>query len=74
MPTWNSGGTMAIRLGVPWLRKADSVAGRYFCKPLQVYRGIQSTGAVNWSGGALHEEAFPPENRQPMFGYYLGKV
>ena len=23
---------------------------------------------------ALHEEAFPPENRQPMFSYYLGKV
>ena len=22
---------------------------------------------------ALHEEAFPPENRQPMFCYYLGK-
>ena len=24
--------------------------------------------------GALHEEAFPPENRQPMIGYYLRKV
>ena len=28
---------------------------------------------VRWGGelvwGALHEEAFPPENRQPMFGY-----
>ena len=22
----------------------------------------------------LHEEAFHPENRQPMFGYYLRKV
>ena len=26
---------------------------------------------VQW---ALHKEAFPPENRQPMFGYYLRKV
>ena len=42
---------MAIRLSVPWLRKADSTAGRYFCKPSQVYRGIQSAGVVNWSGG-----------------------
>ena len=42
---------MAIRLGVPWLRKADSAAGRYFCKPSWVYRGIQSIGAVNWSTG-----------------------
>ena len=24
--------------------------------------------------GTLHEEAFPPENRQPMIGYYLRKV
>ena len=29
-------------------------------------------GELVW--GALHEEAFPPENRQPMFGYYLRKV
>ena len=33
---------------------------------------------VHWGGelvqGALHEEAFPPENRQPMIGYYLRKV
>ena len=42
---------MATRLGVPGLRKADSTAGRYFCKPWRVYRGIQSTGTVNWSGG-----------------------
>ena len=42
---------MAIRLGAPWLGKADSAAGRYFCKPSQVYRGIQSARAVNWSGG-----------------------
>ena len=42
---------MAIRLGMPWLGKADSVAGRYFWRPSRVYRGIQSTRAVNWSGG-----------------------
>ena len=42
---------MAIKLGVPWLGKDDSAAGRYFCKPLWVYRGTQSAGAVNWSGG-----------------------
>ena len=42
---------MAVKLGVPWLGKEDSAAGRYFCKPSRVYRGIQSTGVVNWSGG-----------------------
>ena len=42
---------MAIRLGAPWLGKADRAAGRYFCKPSWVYRGIQSARAVNWSRG-----------------------
>ena len=42
---------MAITLGVPWLRKANSTAGRYFCKPSWVYRGTQSTRVVNLSGG-----------------------
>ena len=42
---------MAIRLSVPWLGKDDKTAGRYFCKPSWVYRGIQSTRVVNWSGG-----------------------
>ena len=42
---------MAIKLGAPWLGKDDRAAGRYFCKPSQVYRGTQSTGVVNWSGG-----------------------
>ena len=42
---------MAIRLGMPWLGKADSAAGRYFWRPSLVYRGIQSARAVNWSGG-----------------------
>ena len=45
------GGTTAVKLGAPWLVKEDSTAGRYFCKPSQVYKGTQSTGAVNWSGG-----------------------
>ena len=65
---------MAVKLGVPWLGKEDSATGRYFCKPSRVYKGSQSTGVVNWSRGALHKEAFPPENRQPMISYYLRKV
>ena len=51
VPTRNSGGTLAVRLGAPWLGKEDSAAGRCFYKPSQVYKGTQSTGAVNWSGG-----------------------
>ena len=42
---------MAIRLGTPELGKAENTAGRYFCRLSWVYRGIQSTGVVNWSGG-----------------------
>ena len=42
---------MAVKLGVPWLIKEDSATRRYFCKPLRVYKGTQSTVAVNWSGG-----------------------
>ena len=42
---------MATRLGMPELGKAESAAGRYFWRPSRVYRGIQSTEAVNWSGG-----------------------
>ena len=42
---------MAVKLGAPWLTKEDSAAGRYFCKPSRVYKGTQSTVAVNWSGG-----------------------
>ena len=41
----------AIRLGMPWLGKADNAAGRYFWRPSRVYREIQSAGVVNWSGG-----------------------
>ena len=51
VPTQNSGDTMAVKLGAPWLVKEDSTTGRYFCKPLRVYKGTQSTIAVNWSGG-----------------------
>ena len=50
VPTWNSRGTTAVKLGVPWLVKEDSTARRYFCKPSRVYKGTQSTVAVNWSG------------------------
>ena len=43
---------------------------------LETLTGIQRD-PVCWGGElvrwALHEEAFPPENRQPMFGYYLRK-
>ena len=42
---------MAIRHSMPWLGKADNAAERYFWRPSRVYRGIQSTGAVNWSSG-----------------------
>ena len=62
---------MAVKLGVPWLVKEDSTAGRYFCKLSQVYKGTQSAVAVNWSRGTPHKEAFPPEDRQPMVSYYL---
>ena len=51
VPTRNSGGTMAVKLGTPWLIKEDSATGRYFCKLSRVYKGTQSTVAVNWSGG-----------------------
>ena len=51
VPTRNSGGTTAVKLGMPWLIKEDSTTGRYFCKPLRVYKGTQSAVAVNWSGG-----------------------
>ena len=51
VPSQNSGGTTAVKLGTPWLVKEDSTAGRYFCKPLRVYKRTQSTVAVNWSGG-----------------------
>ena len=40
---------MAVKLVVPGLGKEDSATGRYFCKSSRVYKGTQSTGAVNWS-------------------------
>ena len=45
------GGTTTAKLGVPWLGKEDSATRRYFCKPSRVYKGTQSAGVVNWSGG-----------------------
>ena len=42
---------MAVKLSAPWLGKEERAAGRYFCKPSGVYRGTQSAGVVNWSGG-----------------------
>ena len=33
VPTRNSGGTTAVKLGAPWLVKEDSTTGRYFWKP-----------------------------------------
>ena len=50
IPMQNSGGTMGVKLGTPWLMKEDSTARRYFCKPSRMYKGTQSTVAVNWSG------------------------
>ena len=46
VPTQNSGGATAIRLGTPWLGKADRAAGRNFWRPSRVYSRIQSIGAV----------------------------
>ena len=51
VPMRTTGGMTAIRLGTPWLGKADNAAGRYFWRPSRVYRGIQSAGAVNWFSG-----------------------
>ena len=51
VPTRNSRGTTAVKLGVPWLVKEDSTTGRYFCKPSRVYKGTQSAVAVNCSRG-----------------------
>ena len=51
VPTWHSGGTMAVNRGAPVLAKEDRATGRYLSKPSQVYRGTQSAVAVNWSGG-----------------------
>ena len=51
VPTWNSGGTTAVKFGGPGLVKEDRATGRYFCKPSRVYKGTQSTMVVNWSGG-----------------------
>ena len=39
VPTQNSGGTTAVKLGMPWLIKEDSTAGRYFCKPSDCTKG-----------------------------------
>ena len=49
VPTWNSGGTMAVKLGGPALTEVDRAAGRCFSRPSGVYKGTQSTAAVNWS-------------------------
>ena len=51
IPMRHSRGTMAVKLGVPWLVKENSTTRRYFCKPLRVYKGTRSAIAVNWSGG-----------------------
>ena len=39
-----------VNWGAPVLAKEDRAVGRYLSKPSQVYRGTQSTVAVNWSG------------------------
>ena len=50
VPTWNSGGTTAVKQGGPVFTKADRTAGRCFSRPSGVYKGTQSATAVNWSG------------------------
>ena len=49
VPTWHSGGTTAVNRGASVLAKEDRAMGRYLSKPSLVYRGTQSTVAVNWS-------------------------
>ena len=50
VPTRHSGGTTAVNQGAPVLTKEDRAVERSFSKPSRVYRGTQSTVAVNWSG------------------------
>ena len=50
VPTQNSGGTTAVKLGGPVFTKVDRAAGRCFSRPSGVYKGTQSATAVNWSG------------------------
>ena len=50
VPTRHSRGTTAVNRGAPVLAKEGRAMGRYLSKPSQVYRGTQSTIAVNWSG------------------------
>ena len=50
VPTQYFGGTTAVNHGAPVLTKEDRAVGRYLSRPSQVYRGTQSTIAVNLSG------------------------
>ena len=50
VPTWHFRGTTAVNWGASVLAKEDRAVGRYLSKPSQVYRGTQSTVAVNWTG------------------------
>ena len=50
MPMWISGGTTAVKLGGPVLTKVDRATRRCFCRPSRVYKGTQSSAAVNLSG------------------------
>ena len=50
MPTHIAGGTTAVKLGSSVLTKADRAAGRCFSRPSGVYKGTQSSTAVNLLG------------------------
>ena len=41
---------MAVKLGGPAFTKVDRATGRCFSRPSRVYKGTQSTAAVNWLG------------------------
>ena len=49
--SWNSGGTIAIRLGTPEPKKVDNATGRCFVRLSWVYNGTQPGLEVNLSEG-----------------------
>ena len=50
MPTCIYGGTTAVKLGGSVLTKVDRATGRCFSRPSGVYKGTQSSAAVNLLG------------------------
>ena len=71
IPTWKSGGTIAINFSAPAPIKTDRAASRCFTRFSLVCNGTQPGPGVNWSGRELHEEALLLEDWQPMICYDL---